>query len=83
MHHGVMSSALNRHLFNHRVSLTVHEAAVKRIATLKNQLKTTTSENQSLLNMLKDLKKMVLQWDIRCPTGSAMAVVIEATGGQE
>ena len=34
-HHVMMSSALNHHLFNHRVPLTVHETAVKQIATLE------------------------------------------------
>ena len=58
-HHGVMSSALNHHLFNHRVPLTVHEAAVKRISTLEVQVKTTASENHSLLNKFKELEKKV------------------------
>ena len=58
-HHGVMSSALNHHLFNHRVPLTVHEAAVKRISTLEAQVKTTASENHSLLNKFKELEKKV------------------------
>ena len=52
-----MSSALNHHLFNHRVPLTVHEAAVKRIATLEQQVKTVVSENHGLVNKFKDMDK--------------------------
>ena len=58
-HHGVMSSALNHHLFNHRVPLTVHEAALKRISALESSIKSTTSENHSLVNKFKDLEKRV------------------------
>ena len=56
-HHGVMSSALNHHLFNHRVPLTVHEVAVKRITLLEQQIKVTTSENHALVNKFKDMEK--------------------------
>ena len=56
-YHVVMLSALNHYLFNHRVPLTVHEAAVKRIATLEKQIKTTVNENQSLVNKFKDMEK--------------------------
>ena len=58
-HHGVMSSALNHHLFNHRVPLTVHEAALRRITALEGSIKSTTSESHSLSNKFKDLEKKV------------------------
>ena len=40
MHHRLMFSALNHHLFNHMVPLSVREAALKRIVTLEGQVKT-------------------------------------------
>ena len=41
------------------MSLTVHEAAVKRIVTLEVQIKTATSDNHSLVNKFKDLERKV------------------------
>ena len=59
-HHGVMSSALNHHLFNHRVPLSVHETAVKRIAAVEVQVKLMTSENHGLVNKFKDLENKLV-----------------------
>ena len=56
-HHGVMSSALNHHRFNHRVPLTVHKAAFKRITILDASIKSTNSDSHSLLDKFKDLEK--------------------------
>ena len=59
-HHGVMSSVLNHHLLNHRVPLSVHETAVKRITVMEVQLKLMTSENHGLVNKFKDLEKKMV-----------------------
>ena len=56
-HHEVMLSVLNHHLFNHRVILIVHEAAVKIIITLEQYVKTTVCESHSLVNKFEDMKE--------------------------
>ena len=58
-HHGVVSSALNHHLFNHMVLISVHEATLKRIEMLESQVKTVQSENHSLVNHYKDTDKRI------------------------
>ena len=69
-YHGLISSALNHNLFNHRV-LTVHEVALKRITVLEAIIKSTPSESHSLINKFKDLEKKV----------SSMGKKINSCGG--
>ena len=56
-HHGVIFSALNHHVFNHMVPLSVHEVALKRIITLEDQVKLVQRESHSVVNKFKDMDK--------------------------
>ena len=55
--HPVISTALNQHLFEHRVPMSEHEALLKRVATLEHQSSVQKRMVDSHANSISNLQR--------------------------